>query len=166
MSYITSNTESGLLNTFQNLEVDQQLAVFYFLYKEMGTSVTPAAPGASTVSPEIAESLFNQVKDLSPDEQLQIQRDLLTGKNSLIAREYGALSDTTKLLFWYRLAQGMDSSTIVPMPSDYKLSEEAEQVFEQVKALEFEKQITLFRNIVSPLGVDPAVAQRDPASNI
>ena len=166
MTYTTSNTESALLSAFQSLDVDQQLAAFYFLYKEMGNTVTPAAPGASTVSPEIAESLFNQVKALSHDEQLQIQRDLLTGKNSLIAREYGAFSDTTKLLFWYQLAQGMDSSTIVPMPSDYELSGAAKQVVEQVKALEFEKQITLFRNIVSPLGVDPATAQLDPELNI
>jgi Orange carotenoid protein, N-terminal len=166
MTFTASNTESALLSAFQNLEVDQQLAAFYYLYKEMGNSVTPAAPGASTVSPEIAESLFNQVKDLSTDEQLQIQRDLLTGKNSLIAREYGAFSDTTKLLFWYRLAQGMDSNTIVPMPADYQLSGAAKQVFEQVKALEFEKQITLFRNIVSPLGVDPAVAKPNPELNI
>ena len=166
MTYTTSNTESTLLSAFQSLDVDQQLAAFYFLYKEMGNSVTPAAPGASTVSPEVAESLFNQVKALSHDEQLQIQRDLLTGKNSLIAREYGAFSDTTKLLFWYQLAQGMDSSTIVPMPSDYQLSGAAKQVIEQVKALEFEKQITLFRNIVSPLGVDPATAQLDPELNI
>ncbi len=164
MTYTT--TDSSLLNAFQNLDVDQQLAVFYFLYKEMGNSVTPAAPGASTVSPEVAESLFNQVKDLSQDEQLQIQRDLLTGKNSLIAREYGAFSDTTKLLFWYRLAQGMDSNTIVPMPADYQLSGAGKQVFEQVKALEFQQQITLFRNIVSPLGVDPTTAQPDPELNL
>ena len=164
MTYTT--TDRSLLNAFQNLDADQQLAVFYFLYKEMGNSVTPAAPGASTVSPEIAESLFNQVKDLPQDEQLQIQRDLIAGKNSLIAREYGAFSDTTKLLFWYRLAQGMDSSTIVPMPADYQLSGAAQQVFEQVKALEFEQQITLFRNIVSPLGVDPTTAQRDPELNL
>ena len=56
----------------------------------MGDSVTPAAPAASTVSPEIAEGLFNQVKELSHEEQLQLQRDLILHKNSFIAREYGA----------------------------------------------------------------------------
>ncbi|MBD3882366.1 Orange carotenoid protein [Phormidium tenue FACHB-886] len=166
MTYTTSNTESGLLQAFQGLDVDQQLAVFYFIYKEMGNSVTPAAPGASTVSPEIAESLFNQVKDMSQDEQLQLQRDLLSGKNSLIAREYGSFSDTTKLLFWYRLAQGMDDGTIIPLPPNYQLSEQGNQVFEQVKAIEFEQQITLFRNIVAPLGVDPAQVEPDSESNI
>ncbi len=58
MTYTTSNTASELLKAFQGLDVDQQLALFYFLYKEMGKSVTPAAPAASTVSPEIAQGLL------------------------------------------------------------------------------------------------------------
>ncbi|HEY9627847.1 MAG TPA: orange carotenoid protein N-terminal domain-containing protein [Coleofasciculaceae cyanobacterium] len=158
MTYTTSNTASEQLKAFQSLDVDQQLALFYFLYKEMGESVTPAAPGASTVSPEVAESLFNQVKDLSFEEQLQLQRDLITGKNSLLAREYGAFSDTTKLLFWYRLAQGMDAQQVVPMPPEYQLSEQGKQLLGQITGLEFQQQITLFRNIVAPMGVDPSSA--------
>ncbi|NJR49933.1 MAG: hypothetical protein HC780_10560 [Leptolyngbyaceae cyanobacterium CSU_1_3] len=61
MTYTTSNTANELVNAFQSLDVDQQLALFFYIYKEMGNSITPAAPGASTVSPEIAEALFNQV---------------------------------------------------------------------------------------------------------
>lgn len=158
MTYVTSNAAPELLQAFQGLEVDQQLALFYFLYKEMGDSVTPAAPGASTVSPEIADSLFDQVKDLSFEEQLQLQRDLITHKESRISREYGALSDTTKLLFWYRLAQGMDQGTVIPMPPNYELSSEADALFQQIKALEFQTQITLFRDMVAPMGVDPTEA--------
>lgn len=153
MTYTTSNP-SELAKAFQSLDVDQQLALFYFIYKEMGESITPAAPSASTVSPEIAEGLFNQVKGLSQEEQLQLQRDLITHKNTLITREYGALSDTTKLLFWYLLAQGMDNGTVIPMPNDYQLSGEANSLFSKIKALEFNQQITLFRDIVSPMGVD------------
>ncbi|MBI4783123.1 MAG: Orange carotenoid protein [Oscillatoriophycideae cyanobacterium NC_groundwater_1537_Pr4_S-0.65um_50_18] len=160
MTYTTSNTASEQLKAFQSLDVDQQLALFYFLYQEMGKSVTPAAPGASTVSPEVAESLFNQVKDLSFEEQLQLQRDLITGKNSLLAREYGSFSDTTKLLFWYRLAQGMDAQQVVPLPPEYKLSEQGQQLFGQITGLEFQQQITLFRNIVAPMGTDPNSAER------
>jgi Orange carotenoid protein, N-terminal len=166
MTYTTSDTSRELVQAFQSLDVDQQLALFYFIYKEMGKSVTPAAPGASTVSPEIAESLFNQVKDMSFDEQLQLQRDLITGKNSLLAREYGALGDTTKLLFWYRLAQGMDTQAIVPMPPDYKLSDAGKRLFGQITALEFQQQITLFRNIIAPMGVDPNSAEHDAATNL
>lgn len=161
MTYTSSNASAELVTAFQALSTDQQLALFYFIYKEMGDTVTPAAPAASTVSPEIAEGLFNQVKDLSQEEQLQLQRDLIDRQNTLLTREYGALSDTTKLLFWYYLAQGMDQGTIIPMPAEYQLEGAAQHLLTQVKSLEFDQQITLFRNIVSPLGVEPIQAAQD-----
>ncbi|MBE9181663.1 Orange carotenoid protein [Oculatella sp. LEGE 06141] len=166
MTYTTSNPSSELVQAFRSLDVDQQLALFWFVYKEMGDSITPAAPGASTVSPEIAEGLFNQVKEMSHDEQLQVQRDLVSNKNTMITREYGALSDTTKLLFWYRLAQGMDSNTIIPMPPGYELNEQANNLLEQIKGLEFENQITLFRDVVGPMGVDPTTESHDESTGI
>jgi Orange carotenoid protein, N-terminal len=158
MTFTTSNVAPELVSSFQSLDPDQQLALFYFIYKEMGNSVTPAAPNASTVSPEIAEGVFNQVKDLSFEEQLQLQRDLITKKDTRISREYAALSDTTKLLFWYRLAQGMDSGEIIPMPTGYELSGQTNQLFSQVKGLEFQQQMTFFRDIVSPMGFDSTTA--------
>lgn len=166
MTFTQDNTIIRHKEAFTSLSVDEQLALFWFVYTEMGNSVTPAAPGASTVSPDIAEGLFNQVKDLSHEQQLQVQRELITGANSQIAREYGALSDTTKLLFWYRLAQGMENATIVPMPPNYQLSSEAQTVFEQIKGLAFQQQITLFRDIVSPMGVDSAVAERNSETGL
>ncbi len=166
MTYVSSNVAPEQVKAFQALEVDQQLALFYFVYKKMGDTVTPAAPGASKASPEIAEGLLNQVKELPFDDQLQLQRDLITGKDTVITREYAALSDTTKLLFWYLLAQGMDNSTIVPMPAGYELSSEANGLFDQIKGLAFEQQITLFRDIVAPMGVDPATAEHDPETGL
>ena len=166
MTYTNSDSSTELLKAFQALETDQQLALFYFIYREMGNSVTPAAPAASTVSPEIAEGLFNQVKELSQDEQLQLQRDLINHQSKPLTRQYAALSDTTKLLFWYNLAQGMDDGTIIPMPDNYKLSGEAETVLNQVKNLEFEQQITLFRNLVSPMGADSITASQDPKTGL
>ncbi|MEX0270616.1 orange carotenoid protein N-terminal domain-containing protein [Leptolyngbyaceae cyanobacterium UHCC 1019] len=154
MTSVTSNVAPEQVKAFQALDVDQQLALFYFIYEKMGDTVTPAAPGASKASPEIAEGLFTQVKELSFEDQLQLQRDLITGKDTVITREYAALSDTTKLLFWYLLAQGMDSNQIIPMPPDYQLSGEANQLLTQVQDLGFEKQIAFFRDIVSPMGFD------------
>jgi len=84
------------------------------------------------------------------EQQLQLQRDLINKADSEYTRMY-AMSETTKLLFWYRLAQGMDSATIIPMPSDYKVSSQAEELLNQVKGLEFEQQITLFRDYVAPM---------------
>jgi Orange carotenoid protein, N-terminal len=142
------------VQAFQGLDVDEQLALFWFIYKEMGKSITPAAPGASTVSPQIAEGLFNQVKNLSHEEQLQLQRDLITGTDNQLTREYGSLGDTTKLLFWYLLAQGMENATIIPMPANYQLSSQADELLKKIKGIPFEQQITLFRDYVSPMGAE------------
>jgi hypothetical protein len=157
MTFTQSNDEtiSQAVKAMQALDVDEQLGLFYFIYKEMGSSITPAAPGASTVGTDIAEGLFNQVKDMPHEQQLQLQRDLINKADSEYTRMYGSMSETTKLLFWYRLAQGMDSATIIPMPSDYKVSSQAEELLNQVKGLEFEQQITLFRDYVAPMGAEP-----------
>ena len=156
MTFIQTNDPdiSQALKAMQGLDVDEQLGLFYFIYKEMGGAVTPAAPGASTVGTDIAEGLFNQVKELPHDQQLQLQRDLINNADSQYTRMQGSLSDTTKLLFWYRLSQGMDSAVIIPMPSDYKLSSQAEELLNQVKGLAFEQQITLFRGYVGPMGAE------------
>lgn len=144
-----------IIQSIQKLGVDEQLALFYFIYKEMGDSITPAAPGASTVSPAIADGLFNQVKELSHEEQLQLQRDLINKADTVHTREYGSMSDTTKLLFWYRLAQGMDANTIIPMPAGYEMSSESKEIMEQIKPLDFGVQMSLFRDYVAPMGADP-----------
>jgi hypothetical protein len=144
---------SQALEAFRSLNVDDQLALLWFVYTKMGSSITPAAPGRAGI--EIAEGLFNQVKDLSHDEQLQVQRDLLTNADTTISREYGSLSANTKLLFWYRLAQGMESATIVPMPPNYELSGQAKELLTAIEAADFEQQITFLRDSVEPTGAQP-----------
>ncbi|MGJ5672776.1 MAG: orange carotenoid protein N-terminal domain-containing protein [Nostochopsis sp.] len=157
MTYTQTNdpTIRECVQAFQNLPVDEQLALFWFIYTEMGDSITPAAPNASTVSPNIAEGLFNQVKELSHEEQLQLQRDLINKADNRYSREYGSMSDTTKLLFWYRLAQGMENASIVPMPPNYQLSSQAKELLNKIKELDFGQQINLFRDYVSPMGAEP-----------
>lgn len=154
MTYATSDSVKSLAQEIYKLDPDEQLALLWLVYTGMGESITPAAPGASTASPEIAESLFTQVEQLPHEEQLQLQRDLVAGHDTPICREYGALSDTTKLLFWYHLAQGMDKGSVIPMPEDYQTSDQIEDLFEQIKALDFNQQITLLRQVVSPMGFD------------
>ena len=143
-----------IVQSIQKLGVDEQLAFFYFIYKEMGDSITPAAPGASTVSPAVADGLFNQVKELSHEEQLQLQRDLINKADTVHTREYGSMSDTTKLLFWYRLAQGMDANTIIPMPAGYEMSSQSKEIMDKIKGLDFGVQMSLFRDYVAPMGAD------------
>lgn len=147
------NDTSKAIQSFQNLNIDDQLAVLWFIYTHMGGAITPAAPGAA--APEIAEGLFNQAKELSHQEQLQLQRDLLAGKDTMISREYGSLSANSKLLFWYRLAQGMENGTIIPMPEDYQLPENARELLAALETIDFERQITFLRDVVAPTGSEP-----------
>ncbi|AFY77137.1 Orange carotenoid protein [Pleurocapsa sp. PCC 7327] len=124
---VSANLDPNLqeaLKTFSELSVDDKLVLLWFVYTKMGDSITPAAPGAA--GQDIVEGLYNQVKQLSHQEQLEVQRNLFAGKDTLISREYSSLSENTKLLFWYCLAQGMEDTTIVPMPENYKLNSNAQ----------------------------------------
>lgn len=149
----TLSANPELLNAIQQLSVDDQLGLFWEIYKEMGEAITPAAPGASTASPAIAEAMIERIKQMTPEEQLELQRDLINRKSTEDTRQYGSLSDTTKLLYWYLLAQGMDAGTIVQVPDGYTLPSSAQPLLENVKSLEFQEQIALFRDYVSPMGV-------------
>jgi Orange carotenoid protein, N-terminal len=162
----TSNINPELISTFTALSTDQQLALLWFIYQEVGKSITPAAPGASTAAPTIAEGLFKQVAEMSREQQLQVQRDLVEHKNSLICREYGALSDTTKLLFWYLLAQGMDRVEIIPMPEGYTLDPQAAQCLQQLQQLQHAEQIAVLRDVVADMGVDPSSSPHDAETGL
>jgi hypothetical protein len=166
MATTTSNISPELASAFTALSTDQQLGLLWFIYKEIGKSITPAAPGASTAAPAIAEGLFKQVVQMSHDQQLQVQRDLVEHKNNLVSREYGALSDTTKLLFWYLLAQGMARTEIIPMPDNYTLEPQAAQCLQQLQQLEHAQQITVLRDLVAGMGVDPSSSSHDPATGL
>ena len=144
---------SRALSSYGNLSTDDKLALLWYVYTKMGTSVTPAAPGAA--ADEIAGGLFNQVKELSFDEQLDVQRKIIENQDSLISREYGSLSENTKLYFWYRLAQGMEAGTIVPVPDGYKPSGSVSELLSQVESMEFEQQITFLRDAVIEAGAEP-----------
>jgi hypothetical protein len=154
LTITTSNLNPQLLSSFEALSTDQKLALLWFIYKEVGKSITPAAPGASTASAPVAEGIFQQVLEMSHEEQLQVQRDLVERKGGSISQEYGALSDTTKLLFWYLLAQGMDRTEVIPMPENYNLESQAAQCLTQLQEHEYSEQITILRDFVAPMGID------------
>lgn len=143
---------NSVLSSYKSLSTDEKLAFLWYVYEKMGTSVTPAAPGAA--SDEIAEGLFNQVKELSFPEQLDVQRQILEQRDGLISREYGSLSKNTQLYFWYRLAQGMDEGTIIPVPDDYEPTGAVTQLLSQTESMEFEQQITFLRAAVIDGGAE------------
>ena len=162
LTQLTSNIHPQIAASFTALSTDQKLALLWYIYKEVGKSITPAAPGASTASPAIAEGLFKQVLEMSHEEQLQVQRDLIEQKDGVIGHEYGALSNTTKLLFWYLLAQGMDRSEIIPMPDQYQLEPQSTECLTQLQALDYSEQITVLRDFVSEMGIETVAASNAP----
>jgi hypothetical protein len=138
---------------FKSLSVDDQLAVLWYAYTEMGRSITPAATGVARL--QLAEGLLNQIKQMSHAEQLEVMRDLAAQRNTQICRSYGILSANTKLAFWYELSELMVKGLVVPMPPGYQLSRDGKQVLETLKGLDFGQQITVFRKVVVDMGVDP-----------
>lgn len=138
---------------FKRLNIDDQLAVLWYVYTECGRSITPAAPGAARL--QLAEGLLNQIKQMPHAEQLEVMRDLAAKRNSQISRSYGILSPNTKLAFWYQLAELMVQGFVVSMPPGYQLSRDAEKVLEAIKQLDFGQQITVLRNTAIDMGIDP-----------
>ncbi|MDB9313873.1 orange carotenoid protein N-terminal domain-containing protein, partial [Spirulina sp. CS-785/01] len=148
-----------VLDTYEKLRSDDKLALLWLVYVHMGGQITPAAPGAA--EPAIADGLYNQVKDLSYQDQLEVQRELVRGADTAITRQYGAFSENSKLLFWYRLAQGMETEEIVPMPDEYQMDAEARTLLAKVEQLEFQEQITFLRKAVGLAGSTPETSDKN-----
>ncbi|MCW6035744.1 Orange carotenoid protein [Spirulina subsalsa FACHB-351] len=148
-----ANPVSATTAQLKRLSVDDQLALLWLAYTELGRSITPAAPGAARL--QFAEGLLNQFRQMSRDEQLQAMRDLVNQVNTPISRAYGILSVNTKLAFWYTLAEMMEEGTVIPVPSGYTMSDGVLKAFDVLQRLEFGQQITVLRNAVVDMGVDP-----------
>ena len=149
----TGNPVANAIAVFKSLNVDEQLAVLWFTYNEMGRSITPAATGSARL--KLATGLLDQIKQMSHNEQLQVMRDLAAKKNTQISRSYGVLSPNTKLAFWYELSELMVKGVVITIPDGYQLSQQGTYVLDTLKQLDFSQQITVLRQIVKDMGVDP-----------
>jgi hypothetical protein len=149
------NNTNNAIDSFNRLGTDEQLALLWFVYKQMGNLVTPAAPGAA--SPEIASGLYGQFKAMDQSQQLDEMRAVAQGEqSSQISREYGSLSSNTKLAFWFYLARGMDQGEIISMPDNYDLTAEGQDLLAAIESMDFEEQITVLRNAADGMGSVPA----------
>ena len=153
MTFTSSAYDQGKAD-IKKLSVDDQLGLLWFVYTQMGKSITPAAPGASGA--EIAQGLFEQVKPLPHPEQLQVMRDIASNANTEISRMYGSMSPETKLAFWYFLAVGMDEGTIIPVPSDYQLPEAGQALLGKIQGMDFQQQIDFLRGTILEMGAEAA----------
>lgn len=137
---------------FRQLSVEDQLALIWFAYLEMGSTITIAAPGAANM--QFAESTLTQIIQMSFREQSQIMCDLANNEDNPICRTYGTWSVNIKLGFWYRLGELMEDGKIAPIPPGYKLSANAASVLTSIQGLEQGQQITVLRNSVVDMGFD------------
>ncbi|MEB3354080.1 MAG: orange carotenoid-binding protein [Cyanobacteriota bacterium] len=139
---------------FRLLSAEDQLALIWYAYLEMGRTITVAAPAAARM--QFAEPVLNQIKSMGFAEQSQVMCDLANRSDTAIGRSYANWSVNIKLGFWYQLGEWMAAGLVAPIPEGYKLSANAAAVLNSVKEVEQGQQITLLRNFVVDMGFDPA----------
>lgn len=150
MTYTTSDQKVNQpLEAFQRFDTDTKLALLWFGYLDIKDQLHPA-PGPDVETLGLA--LAHQVQNLSKEEQLQAQRDVVNCAQTDISRAYGELSSSVKLEFWLLLAQYMEEGSVINLPDNYQLPENTNQFVDQIKQLDLEQRITFTRSAVSQMG--------------
>ena len=152
---LTADAVPAITARFKQLSAEDQLALIWFAYLEMGKTITVAAPGAARMA--LAEPTLKEIAGMSADEQTKVMCDLAAKINSPISKRYAYWSVNVKLGFWYELGELMRKGEVAQIPQGYKLSLNANSVLESVKKVEQGQQITLLRNFVVDMGFDPDV---------
>ncbi len=137
---------------FVQLNAEDQLALIWFAYLEMGQSITVAATGAANM--QFAEITLDKIKKMTPLEQSQAMCDLANRADTEISRTYATWTPNIKLGFWYRLGEWMEEGFVAPIPEGYKLSANASAVLQAIRGLESGQQITVLRNAAVDMGFD------------
>ncbi|WOD39021.1 orange carotenoid protein N-terminal domain-containing protein [Nodosilinea sp. E11] len=152
---INEQPTDALFKRYDALGVDDKLALLYYVYEAMGSSITPAAPEAA--DPELAEPLIKALYDMSEADQLEAMRAVVRGDQSDISQRYGGLSANNQLLVWYGWAEAM-GDRIVDMPSDYEAKGPLSEILSDLKGMEFQSQISLLREAATQMGFSNVTA--------
>ncbi|HAN46863.1 MAG TPA: Red carotenoid-binding protein [Cyanobacteria bacterium UBA8156] len=151
---LTADTVPATIARFVQLSAEDQLALIWFAYLEMGKTLTIAAPGAASM--QLAEGTLNQIRQMSAREQSQAMCDLANRADTPVCRSYATWTPNIKLGFWYELGRFMEQGLVAPIPEGYKLSANANAVLQAIRDLESGQQITVLRNAVVDMGYDPS----------
>jgi len=149
---LSADSVPATIARFSQLNAEDQLALIWFAYLEMGQTITIAAPGAASMI--LAEGTLTQIKEMSSQEQTQVMCDLANRADTPICRIYATWTANIKLGFWYRLGEWMEQGIVAPIPEGYQLSANAAAVLQAIRGLESGHQITVLRNAVVDLGFD------------
>ena len=101
---------------------------------------------------QTAKALFDQIQAMPKEEQLQAQRDIVSGASSDISSSYTSLSSSAKLDVWLRLAQGMEDGSVIQVPDDYELPSNTNDFVSSIKELDFEQRVNFMRSAVMEMG--------------
>ncbi|BAZ03305.1 orange carotenoid protein (plasmid) [Tolypothrix tenuis PCC 7101] len=151
-----ANGIPATIESFNQLSAEDQLALLWFAYTEMGVTITPAAMGAANMV--FAETTLTQIKQMSAIEQTQVMCDLVNHSDTPICRTYSSFGTNIKLGFWYQLGEWMKQGIVAPIPESYKLSPQASDVLQAIRQLEGGQQLTVLQNIVVNMGYAPTVS--------
>ena len=151
---LSADVVPAITARFRLLSAEDQLALIWYAYVEMGSTITIAAPGAARM--QFAEYVLNQIKAMGFAQQSHVMCELANSSDTEIGRTYASWSVNIKLGFWYQLGQWMAAGLVAPIPEGYQLSANASSVLSSLKAVEQGQQITLLRNFVVDMGYDPA----------
>ncbi|MGL6338753.1 MAG: orange carotenoid protein N-terminal domain-containing protein, partial [Waterburya sp.] len=119
------------IESFNQLSAEDQLALLWFAYTEMGVTITSAA--MSLANMVFAEQTLTQIKQMSPVEQTQVMCDLVNHTDTPICRTYSSFGTNVKLGFWYQLSEWMKQGIVAPIPEHYQLSAPASGVLEAIR---------------------------------
>jgi hypothetical protein len=148
-SELLDQDTQSIFADYDKLGVDDKLALLYGIYEAMGESITPAAPTAA--DPNLAPVLLGNFYQLSPEQQLDVMRQIVASEDSEYSRAYGGLTANNQLLVWFGWAQAM-GNTVVDMPANYQPAQTLNKVVNNIAALDFQKQISLLREIAQKMG--------------
>ena len=152
-----ANIVPDTIERFNQLKVEDQLALIWFAYTEMGKTITIAAPGSTSMI--FAQKLLEQIKQMSSAEQTRVMCNLANHADTPICRSYSFFTTNLKLGFWNQLGEWMEEGLIAPIPKGYKLSSEANSVLEAITNADPGQQITILRNTVVNMGFDDQAAK-------
>jgi hypothetical protein len=141
------------IELFNQLSAEDQLALLWFAYTEMGVTITPAA--MSAVNMVFAENTLTQIKQMPFAEQTQVMCDLVNQTDTPICRTYSSFGTNVKLGFWYQLSEWMKQGIVAPIPAGYQLSAPASEVLQAIRQLEGGQQLTVLQGIVANMGYAP-----------
>ena len=151
-STLSADAVPAIIVRLAHLNAEDQLALIWFVYLEMGKTIIVAVPGVEKMG--FIESTMNQIREMTPLEQSQVMLDLVNRVDTGISRTYGTWSVNIKLSFWYQLGMWMENGIVAPIPEGYQLSANASAVLKGIRELDFGKQITVLRSAVAGMGYD------------